>query len=152
MKRILLVLTLAVIALTAYFLWSSDESRIRKLFKDAAKAAEARNVDGIMSKISYAYRDDYGMSYLMLREQLKAQFTSLSDIHVEYEEMKINVVKDRATTELKLRVVATLGNETGYILGDIKTPLTLKITLEKERTKWLIARIERGSGNAPPGP
>jgi hypothetical protein len=139
-------------ALIAYFIWPSDESRIRKLFEDAAKAAEARNVDGIMEKISYSYRDDYGMSYLTLREQLKTQFTSLSYIHVEYEEMKINVVKDRAATDLKLRVVATLGNETGYILGDIKTPLTLKITLEKERTKWLVTRIERGSGNAPPGP
>ena len=147
----LLALSVVVLVLIAFLLWPSDESRIRKLFKDAAKAAEARDVEGIMSKISYTYSDDYGMSYLMLKEQLKAQFTTLSEIRVEYEDIKLTIAGDKANVELRLRVVATLGNETGYILGDIKTPLTLKITLEKERTKWLITRVERIGGNAPPG-
>jgi len=151
MKKLFLVMALVIAVLAAYLLWPSDEGRIRKLFHDAAKAAEAGDVDAIMAKISYSYSDDYGMSYLMLKEQLKTQFTGLSDIHVEYDEMKIDVAGGRATAELKLRVVATLGTETGYILGDIKTPLTLKVALEKEHAKWLITRVERIGGNAPPG-
>ena len=152
MKKTLLPLLLIVVAVTAYLLWPSDESRISKLFKEAAKAAETKEVEGIMAKISYRYSDDYGMSYLLLKEQLKAQFKSLSDIRVEYEDMKIAPSGDTANVDLKLRVVATLGAETGYILGDLKTPLTLRITLEKERAKWLITRVERAGGNGPPGP
>lgn len=138
MKKISVVLSLFVLALIAYLFWPSDESRIKKLFKEGAKAVESGDIDGIMAKVSYNYRDDYGMSYITLKEQLKRQFATLSDIDVEYEDLKIDVTGDAATAELKLRVVATIGKETGYILGDIKTPLVLKVTLAKEHTKWLI--------------
>jgi hypothetical protein len=43
---------------------------------------------------------------------------------------------------MDIRVVATAGTETGYVVGDVKTPVHLSFTLEKERMKWLIVRAE----------
>ncbi|MCL5024384.1 MAG: hypothetical protein M1497_13660 [Nitrospirae bacterium] len=155
MKKSFLFLVL-VFAAGLLLLWPSDEARIRKLFKEGAKAAESRDIDGVMSRISYNYRDDYGLTYLSLREMLKREFGSLTDIQIEPGELKVRILKDasgkgdqgpaasplRAEAEVKVRVIATQGNETGYIIGDVRSPLSLRLILEKERTKWLIVKAE----------
>ncbi len=148
MKKIktIALLSLPLIILAVWFFWPTDESRIRKLVKEGAQAAESGDVEGIMAKISFNYRDEYGMTYLSVRETLKREFQRLSDITVEYGNLKIQVLEDTAVAELDVRVIATSGNETGYVLGDIKSPEQLKLTLDKERTKWLIVKVE-GAGH-----
>lgn len=136
------LLLLLIIILAGYLLWPTDESRIRKLIKEGAKAAASGDLDGVMAKISFNYRDDHGMTYLYLKETLKRQFQRLSDISIDYEDLNIAVSQNTALADLDVRVIATAGNETGYIIGDIKTPLPLRFTLEKERTKWLIVKAE----------
>jgi len=141
-KLIIVLLLLLAMVTTLYLLWPTDESRIRKLIKEGAKATESGDVDGIMAKVSFNYRDDYGMTYLSVRETLKREFQRLSDITVEYGNLNIRVTEDTAVAELDIRVVATSGTETGYIIGDIKNPLSLRLTLDRERTKWLIVKAE----------
>ncbi len=141
-KKAIALLLLPVVILAAWFFWPTDEQRIRKLIKEGAKAAESGDVDGLMAKISFNYRDDYGMTYLSVRETLKREFQRLSDITVEYENLKIQVSEETAVAELDIRVIATSGSETGYVVGDIKSPERLKLTLDKERTKWLIVKAE----------
>ncbi len=136
------LLFLFALIVTLWLLCPSDESRIRKLIKEGAKAAESGDLDGVMAKISFNYQDDYGMTCLYLKEILKREFQRLSDISVEYENLKIQVSENTAVAELDIRVIATSGNETGYIIGDIKSPLPLRLTLDKERTKWLIVKAE----------
>ncbi|HXX57793.1 MAG TPA: hypothetical protein VEI96_07305 [Thermodesulfovibrionales bacterium] len=135
-------LILSLLVVTAWLLWPSDESRIRRTLKEEVKAMEAGDVDGVMAKISYAYHDEYGMSYLTLGEELKRQLKTLSDITVEYEDLMIRVEDGEATAEFMLRVIATKGNETGYIIGDVKTPLRLRLVLRKEHGRWLIAETK----------
>lgn len=155
-KFVIGLLLVCVLTLVHYFLWPSDEARIRKLFKEGFTAVESRNLDGVMSKVSFAYQDKHGTTYLHLKETLKREFDRLSDIQVEYEVLKIQVGKkggslgeqhppnasDVATAELEIRAVATAGNETGYIVGDVKAPVHIRVTLEKERMKWLIVGAE----------
>jgi len=150
------LLFLLLLVSVLYLLWPSDEARIRKLFKEGAGAVESRDIDGVMSKVSFAYRDDYGVTYLYLKEILKREFDRLSDMQVEYGALKIKIIKkggpgeerpspgppDMAVAEMDIRVVATAGTETGYILGDVKTPVHIRFTLEKERMKWLIVKSE----------
>lgn len=143
MKKVTVaIFALSVSILTAYLLWPTDESRIRTLFKEGSKAVESENFAEVMTSVSFNYRDEYGMTYLSLREALKRQFQRLSDITVEYEHLKVDVRGEAATAELDMRVIATSGNETGYIIGDIRTPRHLRFALEKERTKWLIVKAE----------
>lgn len=136
------LLLLAAAIGTLWFLWPTDESRIRKLFKEGARAVESRDLDGVMAKVSFNYRDEHGMTYLSLKEVLKREFQRLSDISIEYEVLKIRVAENAATAELDMRVIATSGSDTGYLIGDVRTPLRLRFTLEKERAKWQLVRTE----------
>ncbi len=144
-----LLLSLGLLAL--YLLWPTDESRIRKLFKEGAHGVESRDLDGVMAKISFNYRDEYGMTYLYLRETLKREFQRLSDINVEYSAPRIQVREDTATADLDVRVIITSGNEAGYLIGDARAPLRLRFTLEKERAKWQIVKTEGLRESAAPG-
>jgi hypothetical protein len=59
------VMSLAVLILSPliiYFLWPSDESRIKKLFREGAKAIELEKIDDVMSKVSFNYTDDHGLT------------------------------------------------------------------------------------------
>jgi hypothetical protein len=103
---------------------------------------EQEDIDKVMAKVSYNYSDEYGLTYLYIKESLKKVFQQMKDIKIEYENMQIKVNKEKATVDMDVRVVATIGNDTGYILGDLPNPVHLTFTLEKERTKWLVTRAE----------
>ncbi len=149
-------LVLASVAAAALiFLWPSDEKRIKKLLKEGASAVEFRDIAGVMSRISYNYRDDYGMTYFYLKETLKKEFEKLSDVKVEYGDPQVKIFRqgkmtesagelsfDRAIVEIDVRVLATIGTETGYIVGDPKSPLNLRFTLDKEQMGWRIVKTE----------
>lgn len=142
-RKSISILVLLLVAIPAvYCLRPSDERRIKRIFTDGKRAIESENLEGVMSKVSYNYRDDYGFTYLYLKETLKKQFEELSDITGEYYNLNIRVSKDTATADVDVRVIATKGNETGYIIGDARSPAHLKFNLDKERTKWLIVRLE----------
>lgn len=141
-KTIFLLSVLLITPLVIYFVWPSDESRIKKLFREGSQAIEKEDIDAAMSKVSFNYTDEYGFNYLYIKESLKRVFQQMSDIKIEYEHLKITVRDKTAKAEMDLRVVATLGTDTGYILGDMPDPVHLTFTLEKERTKWMITKTE----------
>ncbi len=141
-KSIIILFLLIISPVIIYFLWPSDESRIKKLIKQGAGAIEKGEIDNVMSKVSFNYQDDYGFTYLLIKRVLEEQFKTMSDIKIEYENLKIAVKENSATAELDVRVIATIGNQTGYVIGEIKRPEHLKFTLEKEHAKWLVIKTE----------
>lgn len=141
-KSIVLLLLIILIPLILYFLWPSDESRIKKLFKEGSQAIEKEDLDAVMSKVSFNYRDEHGLTYLYMKNSMRSVFQQMDDIKIEYENLKIKVNDSNATAEMDVSVIATMGNETGYIVGDAAKPVHLKFTLNKERTKWLITNTE----------
>jgi len=136
---IFLIILLPVIF---FLLFPSDENRIKKLFKQGALAIEKEDIDAVMSKIAYNYRDDYGFTYLYIKESMKTVFQRLDNIKVEYENLEIVVQGKTAIADMDVRVIATIGNETGYVLGDMPNPVHLKFALEKERAKWLVTKTD----------
>ena len=141
-KSLILLFILFTLSLIIYLSWPSDESRIKKLFKEGSKAIEKEELDAVMSKVSFNYRDEYGMTYLYIKELMKSVFQRMDDIKIEYENLSIKVNNKVATADMDVRVIATMGNDTGYILGDLDKPAHLKFTLEKERVKWLVIKTE----------
>jgi len=141
-KSLILISIPFVLAVLIYLLWPSDESRIRKLFKEGSQAIEKEDLDRVMSKLSFNYHDEYGMNYLYIKESMKSVFQQMNDIKIEYENLKIKVNKKNATADVDVRILATIGNDTGYIFGDLAKPVHLTFTLEKERTKWLVTKTE----------
>jgi hypothetical protein len=141
-KSLILISIPFVLAVLIYLLWPSDESRIKKLFKEGSQAIEKEDLDGVMSKVSFNYHDEYGMNYLYIKESMKSIFQQMNDIKIEYENLKIKVDKKTAAADMDVRILATIGNDTGYIFGDLAKPVHLTFTLEKERAKWLVTKTE----------
>ena len=141
-KSLILISIPFVLAVLIYLLWPSDESRIKKLFKEGSQAIEKEDLDGVMSKVSFNYHDEYGMNYLYIKESMKSVFQQMNDIKIEYENLKIKIDKKTATADMDVRILVTIGNDTGYIFGDLAKPVHLTFTLEKERAKWLVTKTE----------
>jgi len=141
-KSIALLVLIILIPITIYLLWPTDESRIKKVFKEGSQAIEKEDIDGVMSKVSYNYRDEYGLTYLYIKENMNRFFHQVSDVKIEYENLKINITDKTATADMDVRVIATIGNDTGYILGDLPRPVHVTFTLEEEKVRWLIVKTE----------
>jgi len=141
-KSIALLILVITIPVLIYLLWPSDESRIKKLFKEGSQAIEKEDLDGVMSKLSFNYHDEYGMNYLYIKESMESVFQQMNDIKIEYENLKIKIDKKTAAADMDVRILATIGNDTGYIFGDLAKPVHLTFTLEKERAKWLVTKTE----------
>lgn len=141
-KTTICLVILIISPVIIYFLWPSDESRIRKLFREGAKAVEQEKIDEVLAKVSFNYTDEHGLSYLFIKEGITKLFQNMDNIKVEYEITRIEVKEKAAIAELNLRVLATRGNDTGYIAGDLSKPFPMKFFLEKERTTWLVTKTE----------
>lgn len=141
-KSAILLFLLIISPVLIYFLWPSDESRIKKLIKEGAAAVEKEEIDNVMAKVSFNYQDNHGFTYILLKRVFEEQFKRMSGIKVEYENLKIEVKDKSASASFDLRVIATIGNDTGYIIGDLKTPEHLKLYLEKERINWFVTKTE----------
>ena len=79
-KTIALLFILIITPAIIYLLWPSDESRIKKLFKEGSHAIEREDLETVMSKVSFNYRDEYGFTYLYLKELMKTVFKQMNDI------------------------------------------------------------------------
>ena len=142
-KKTVLSLALLILSpLVIYFLWPSDENRIKKLFREGANAIEQEKIDDVMSRVSFNYRDEQGLSYLLIKETMERVFAQMSDIKIEYEIKNITFKDTGATADLDLRVIASYGQDTGYAVGDAAEPAHMKFFLEKERAGWLVTRTE----------
>ena len=131
-KTIAILFLLLLTPVILYLLWPSDESRIKKLFKEGSAAIEKEDLEAVMSKVSFNYQDEYSFNYLYIKETMKHVFQQMSDIKVEYENLKINVTDKTATADMDVMVLATISGSTGYVLGDLAKPAHLKFTLEKD--------------------
>jgi hypothetical protein len=139
-KSIAFLFLIILLPVILYLFWPSDESRIKKLFKEGSRAIEKEDIETVMSKVSFNYTDEYGLTYLYLKEMMKSVFQQMNDIKVEYENLSIKVNDKSAVADMDVRILATMGNNTGYVFGDLSKPVHLKFALEKERTKWLVIK------------
>ena len=126
----------------AYLFWPTDEGRIKKLFKEGSAAIERKDIDVAMSNVSFNYHDDHGLTYLSMKESMQSFFKQMSDIKIKYEKLVIEVNGKTATADMDVRIIATSGNDTGYVMGNLKEPVHLRFSLRKEKMKWLVAKIE----------
>jgi hypothetical protein len=139
------VISLAILILSPliiYFLWPSDENRIKKLFREGAKAIELEKIDDVMSKVSFNYTDDHGLTYLFIKKGVENVLKQMDGIKIEYEIKTITIKDKTAAADLDIRVTASYGQDAGYAVGDAATPAHVKFFLEKERAKWLVIKTE----------
>ncbi len=141
-KLTILLFVLIVTPVILYLVWPSDEARIRKLLKEGINAIEQEDLEHVMSKVSFNYRDDYGLTYLSIKEYMLKIFQQMNNIKIECENLDLMVHGKTASAEMKVRVVAQVGTDTGYVFGDFPNPKHLMIALQKEKTKWYVIKTE----------
>ncbi len=136
------VLALSLCVIAVFVFYPTDKKRIRKVINSSGEAVIHEDIDGFMRYISYNYNDDYGGSYLFLRKRLEIVFKTLDDIDVEKDIMKISVRETQAQAELRVRVIASKGDNRGYIIGDAGKTQTIKVYFEKSPYKWKIIKVD----------
>lgn len=141
-KSIILLMLLIISPVIIYFVWPTDEGRIRKLFREGAGAVEAEKTDDVMSKVSFSYSDRQGLSYISIKQGIEREFKAMSNIKIEYDITRLEIKDKTATAGMDVRVIASYGTDTGYVVGDAARPAHLIFSLEKGPTGWLISSSE----------
>lgn len=141
-KTIIALILFIAVPVMIYFFYPTDESRIKKLIKTGATAIEQEDLKKVTSCVSLSYRDDYGMTYLYLKEGFKRLFNVYENFEIDYESLEITVKDKKATAELGVWVIVSHGADRGYLVGNAAEPLTIKFSLEKERLKWQVVKTE----------
>jgi len=134
------VFILSVIAII--ILYPSEESRIRGVINRAGRAIVEEDIDALMENISYNYADDYGNNYILLRKRMEMVFRRLDDIEIEKVFKDISVRDTDAEVMMRASVLASIGEERGYIYGGGGGSGIVKVYLEKSPHKWRIKRVE----------
>ena len=140
MKRYGFALVVAVVII-AIVVFPSDKKRIRKAIRTCEQAIINENNEELMSFISFNYSDDYGGSYLMLKKRSERLFKTYDDYEIIADIVGITVNEGKAIADLKVSIIASEGNERGYLLGDAGYPREIKVYFEKDKFGWAIVRL-----------
>lgn len=143
MQRWLKAAGLVVLILTpvlVWVFWPSDAARIRKLVGSASAAAEARDIDALMSVVSLQYADEHGLSYLALKQILEREFKRFTRIKVDYSDLLVEVRGETASATMDIKITATVeGQEPRVILGGGESRAVLHLKLAKGTAdRWTV--------------
>ncbi len=139
MKKLIAVITIVIaLPVILYMVLPSDRKRIRNLIYEGREAAVRKDLDGVMSPVSYNYRDRYGFSYLYLKETFKSLFGRVDSFEIEISSLRIKVDEKKAEARFNLTVRTITDGRESYLLGSEGFPDSVVLTLEKERLKWKV--------------
>ncbi|MBI5043894.1 MAG: hypothetical protein HZC10_08760 [Nitrospirae bacterium] len=138
---ILFILIIAVSGIIIKFLLVSEKSRILKVINEGKDAIEAEDVEKCMSYVSLQYADDYGLRYLIVKRILIDVFKEFDGFKVLLDNVEIEVKEDKAVATFDLRIIVTLHNQPGYLVGTTDKPAKAKVYFIKERLKWQVVKV-----------
>ena len=140
---IITLIIIIVAAIIIKFLLVSEKSRILKVINEGKAAVEAEDVDRCMSHVSLQYSDDYGLKYLIVKRILIDVFKEFDGFKVLLDSIEIEVNKKEGTAvaSFDLRIIVTLHNQPGYLVGSTDSPAKIKMHFIKERLKWQVVKV-----------
>ena len=141
MKKYGFALVVAAIIIVIV-VFPSDNKRIRKAISTCEQAVINGNGEALMSLISFNYADDYGGSYLTLKKRSERLFKHYDDFEFIVDIVGITVNEGEAVADLKLSLIASAGNERGYLFGDAGSHREIRVYLGKEKFGWMIVRLD----------
>jgi hypothetical protein len=141
-RKWLIVIALFCIAIIVFIVYPTDEKQILSIIKKCRNAVAEENTDEIMNHLSYNYLDSYGNGYIQVRQILNSAFKKLDDIQVDNNVEKIIIDNGHAEVVLSVRVIASFGDERGYIIGDAVNAQNVTLRLDKGTHRWLITYTE----------
>ncbi|HEY5648367.1 MAG TPA: hypothetical protein VIU33_02630 [Nitrospiria bacterium] len=137
------LLSLALGAWWVFFL-SNPEGRIRTAIKEGGGAIETGDLEGAMSHVSTDYRDEKGLTYLVVKRLLRDAFDQFDHFEIEMEDPEIEFVKGEdpgAWARFDLRLFVELEGRRGLLVGSLDEPAHLEIFFIKKPWGWLVREI-----------
>jgi hypothetical protein len=116
----------------------SDAKRIKKIIHDGRDAIILKDLAQTMNYVSYHYKDQYGFSYLYIKQTLKSLFERNDAFEIEVSKIRVDVNDKRAEAQFLLKLKSGKGERERYLLGSVEVPESVVFTLEKERLKWKV--------------
>lgn len=147
MRKALFALAVAAVIIVAFIyhkrLFLDDEKRIREIIAEIEKAAEAKDLPGVMKHISGDYSDESGLNKFYLRRLLQGNLKKVDELRVKVEEVNVFVTGEKAYVNLAVTAEATRKGRIFFPLGSQDEPEHPKITFQKTGTgDWEIIKIE----------
>jgi hypothetical protein len=153
-----LILALAVLIYLVVIkpLLTSDEARIRKGIEKGAQAIEAKDLAKCLRHVSLHYRDEYGLTYVGVRELLGRIFQEFDAFEIGLGNLRfLSLEKEEASVSLDLKVKVSYRGKRGYLLGSGEDANRLKMRFVKEGRRWKVIQVEgieaHGFGRELPG-
>ncbi len=138
-----ILIVIVVSAIIIKFLLVSEKSGILKVINEGKAAIEAENIEKSMSYVSLQYSDDYGLKYLIVKRILADVFKEFDGFKVLLDNIEIDVNKkeNTAVAAFDLRIIVTLHNQPGYLVGLTDSPAKIKMYFIKERLRWQVVKV-----------
>lgn len=138
---IIILIIIVIAAIIVKFFLVSEKSRILKVINEGRAAVEAEDVEKSMSHVSLQYSDDYGIKYLIVKRILIDVFKEFDGFKVLLDNIEIEVKEDKAVASFDLRIIVTLHNQPGYLVGSTDSPAKIMMYFIKERLKWQVIKV-----------
>lgn len=141
---IVFVLIVVAAALIIKFVFASENKKILKVIYEGKAAVEAEDVPKCMTHVSLQYLDDYGLRYLVVQRILTEAFKTFDGFKVLLDNIEIEVDnnKEKAVASFDLRIIVTIQNQPGYLVGTNDGPAKVRMYFIKERLKWQVIKVE----------
>lgn len=121
---------------------TTPEQQVRAVIAEGEKAAEARDVSGVMALVSSRYQDADGASAVGLSRLVRGWFIANQSVHLATRIDRVEFpYKDMARVQVTLGM---LGREAGAQAGlDLAADLhEVRLELKLERGEWRVTRAE----------
>jgi hypothetical protein len=135
----------AAALLLGYVAWErylSPEARVRRVLEGAAAAAEAADVEILLSFLATDYADFIHPHRGGFEATVREGFGRVDRLNVTLDPTEIGVEGTEAVATLDAVVVAIRGEERYVVLGTPFEPERLKVKLRREDESWKIHRVE----------
>jgi len=115
----------------------SEEDVIRRMIKNAAQSAEAKDIEGITSHVSRDFTDDRGNDYKSMRALLFYEFMRSDKVGVVVRDLDVKVKKDEALVDARLLLFKGKDIKTvGDIVPEGAKGLRVNLVLRREEGRW----------------
>ena len=145
-----IVLAIIISGILIYFFLQSgdDPSEIEAVFNEAIDAGKRKDLGGVMEHFSINYRDDYGITYPVVKNIVKNFFERFDGFEADYSNLIASINESekgdkQASANLNARVSGIRNGIPVPILGDVDTPQNITVTLVKSKLGgWKIVKVE----------
>jgi hypothetical protein len=135
----------AAALLLGYVAWDrylSPEARVRRTLRGAAAAAEAADVEALLSFFSSDYADFMHPNRAAFEAMVRESFGRVDRLNVTVDPIEIEAEGTEARATFDAVVVAIRGEERYVVLGTPFEPERLEAELKREDGGWRIHRVE----------